>query len=174
MKVNFFKMYKNIPVPLNDGSTASESDCYSTFLHFTQSIPVRDDEIEDETPGSYIEAIAQVLPKSDTELLELQKELYTIYHHCGEMVAYDDWLVLENACNSTDFLRFKPAIVTKASKSIIEKLFEKNSKEPSKNNSKKDSVIFNKSSRLADIDVPYSVNLTIKYLKKAKNLDSKH
>ena len=173
LKVNFFKKYKKIPVQQNDGSTASESDCYSDFLQFTQSIPVRDEEIEYELPGSYIEPISQVIPKSDTELLELQEHLYTTYHHCGEMVAYDDWLALENACNSTDFLRIKPAIVTKASKSIIDKLFKKKSKDTSKNNSKKDSENLNKSSRLADIDVPYSVKLTIIYLEKAKNLDSK-
>ena len=73
------KKYKKVKTA---GSTTVGPDCFSKFLHLTQSIPVRED-IALDTPGSYINTINQDISKSFEEVNALQQQVYQTYKEEG-------------------------------------------------------------------------------------------
>lgn len=175
------KKYKKVKTA---GSTTVDPDCFSKFLHLTQSIPVRED-IALDTPGSYINTINQGISKSFEEVNALQQQVYQTYKEEGEFVAFDDWSLLENTGNSTDFLLFNSPMG--ASSKISKKVSRDDSKGASENASKECKVCHvdcqcctkslpaqKNSSRLGNIDVTYSVNLAVKFLEIAKSHDDKN
>ena len=107
MRANFSKMFNR----LSPGRFAVKPDCFTDFLHLTQNLHLRDDDIPNGTLFSLLDDIAQDIPKTLAEYKALEFKVYKIYLEEGEIFANDDWTILEGTCNSTDFLKFNSSKV---------------------------------------------------------------